>query len=93
MLKRRMLGVFVFLMSLPLVLSESIADKLSFFGQVDFFNNLPTSNGFAKFLLFLLVALIVYSIGGFFPFTERKPFVNAAISVIVAILSTMFLTS
>lgn len=52
-----------------------------------------TGISFAKFLFFLLVALIIYGIGDFLPFIGKKPSVNTGIAIIIAYLSTMYLSN
>tara|TARA_Y100000034_G_C6868367_1_gene396007 strand:- start:164 stop:889 length:726 start_codon:yes stop_codon:yes gene_type:complete len=48
--------------------------------------------GFARFLFFMLVTLIVFGIVSFLPFMgERKPVLSFGISVIIGILSTFYL--
>ena len=82
------LGVF-----LSFVSAESILDKVLNTTNTELFSKFLEGTSFAKFLLFLLVALIIYGLGDFLPFTSQKPLVNSAIAVIVAYLSTMFLDS
>jgi hypothetical protein len=76
-------GIFV----TGFVAAESLLDKINLSGSGDFLD----TDGFKKFLLFVLVALIVYGIGGFLPFTENKAWVNGAIAIVVAFLSTWYL--
>jgi len=49
--------------------------------------------GFAQFLLFILVALIIYAIAEELPFVGTKTWVAGAIAVVVGLLSTFFLKS
>ena len=45
----------------------------------------------ARILIFLLITLIVYSLGDFLPFVGDRPFINFVISVIIGALSAFFL--
>ncbi len=46
---------------------------------------------FTTVLLFLLVALIIYSLGNFMPFIQDKNWVSFMIAIVVALLSTIYL--
>ncbi len=49
------------------------------------------SDTFARFLMFCLVALVIYSVSPFLPFVSDKSWATIGISLIVAALSTFFL--
>jgi len=55
-------------------------------------STLTDSTGFGKFLMFILVALIVYGIAEFLPFLGSKPLLNGAISIVIGLLSTVYLS-
>lgn len=57
------------------------------------FEKLSSSSLFAQFLLFILVALIVYAVLVSIELFRGKEFIVGAVSVVVAILSTFFLKS
>ncbi|MEK6898647.1 MAG: hypothetical protein AABW79_00950 [Nanoarchaeota archaeon] len=80
----------------PGSVSATVAQDL--FGSIrSFFVGITGSTfqsvGFAQFLLFVLVALIVYSISPFLPFIGDKNWVSIAISIVVALLATLYLKS
>ncbi|MBI2452310.1 hypothetical protein HYV50_04520 [Candidatus Pacearchaeota archaeon] len=92
--------LFILLISVLLidfVGAETVAERLfGNFGSTElskFFTSkfFTIEGGFVKFLLFMLVTLVVYSISPFLPFATEKPFVSLLISVIVGILATFSL--
>lgn len=62
----------------------------------DFFKNrankFAQSPAFGQFLLFILIALVIYSVGEFLPFLEGKDWVAGGIAIVIAALSTLYLT-
>lgn len=91
-----LLGFIVLCFVVPAVSAESILDKLTSKSGTDIstsFGNLVNSNGFVVFLLFVLVAVIVYSIAEFLPFIGQHGWVAGVISVVIAILATFYLNT
>ena len=94
-LSRASILSFSFLVSL--VSAETVLDTIkSWFANssldLSFLQNLQDTVT-AQVLMFILVALIIYSIAEFIPFLERKDWVAVLISVIVAALATLYLKS
>ena len=89
-----LLGLVFISCLISIVSAEAVLDTLLnklglSSGNLDYAN----SPGFAKFLVFILVALIVYGLGDFLPFIGKKPFVNGAIAIVIGLLSTMYLST
>ncbi len=53
------------------------------------FNNI----GFAKILIFFLIALIIYAISDFIPYISQHVYVKWAISIIIGLLATLYLNA
>lgn len=72
----------------------SFDDDWNTFFDKPFFklDNSNGSGGFAKLLVFLLVFLILYALTPILPFFDERNWVSFAVSAIVAILSTFWLT-
>lgn len=90
------LSILIINLFVGFVSADSFADKIAQgvssaggFPAGDFFEG----TGFAKFLLFLLVALIVFGISEMLPFIgkENKTWVSIGISIVVGILATFYL--
>lgn len=89
------LGLFLISFLAGVVSAETVLDSLlnkvglgSTTTDLDFAN----SPGFAKFLIFVLIALIVYGLGEFLPFLGDKPVINGAVAIIIGILSSLYLS-
>tara|TARA_Y100000310_G_scaffold301369_1_gene337810 strand:+ start:2745 stop:3578 length:834 start_codon:yes stop_codon:yes gene_type:complete len=84
---------------------KTVGEKLgeaigSFFGDIFGGSSVDKSTpaffdvggGFSWFLIFSLVALVVYAVSPFLPFFDEHGWISGAVSVVVALLSTFFLS-
>lgn len=83
------------LLTTIVIAQDTVLDRLIGPGGLSgVFENLSNSNLFAKTLLFILVALIVYAVAGSLPMMRGdKTYIAALISIVVALLATFFLKS
>ncbi|MEK6890841.1 MAG: hypothetical protein AABX03_01760 [Nanoarchaeota archaeon] len=94
-----LLSLFAIISSVYFVSAETVADDLTNkisngFFDLSFLTTFGEGTGFAKFLFFLLVALIVFGITEVIPFLGRgtnKTWISMGVAIIVAILSTLYL--
>lgn len=90
------IGLVLMSLFVGVVSAESILDKLlgDNIGSINLnLENLQRSTGFAQFLLFILVALIVFAVSGSMPFVKDNKYVQAGLAIIVGILATFYLKS
>lgn len=101
MSKKRVFALIIFL-ALSITLVSEIVSAQSIWDNIKNtfsdpssigISNLSESPSFAKFLLFLLITLIVFAIMEFVPFIESKGWLAFFISVIIGILSSLYLKS
>ncbi len=87
-----LVGLFI-LMLIDVVSATSILDDITGSGGISAaLEKLFDSNIFAKILLFILVALIVYAVAGALPFMKgEKTYIAALIAIVVGLLATFFL--
>jgi len=96
--RKRLLGLGLFgLLSVFLlssgVLAETLAEKFTGGGASDILTSLQDSQLFSRFLIFVLVALIVYAVSQALPFFEADnlKWIRGLVAVVVAILATLYL--
>lgn len=73
--------------------SETILDKILDRSGDAFNLNFIEGDSFKKFLLFLLSALILYSIGGFLPFLGKNVWINGVVAGVLSFLIIFYLTT
>lgn len=88
--------LFSIVLSIQVVSAETVWESiLDRFSGRDFgfegLDALGQGAGFAKFLLFILVALIVFAIADYLPFIGESDWIAAIISIIIAIFATLYL--
>jgi hypothetical protein len=85
------LSFFIGIVSAETVFESLTHSSFSFSNPFPNLFNLDLNAGFAQFLLFMLVTLIIYAISDSLPFLGRTGFVPLLISIIIGILSVMYL--
>lgn len=91
--------VVVILVSLTLVSAETFFEEITntvrgwFSGITGDIFKVTDASVSAQILLFFLVALIVYAVSDHIPFLEQKGWIAALISIVIALLATLYLKS
>jgi len=87
------LSVFTAVLALNFVSAQTVLQNVIDSFRTSVGGLVGTGPGFAQFLLFILVALIVYAIAEELPFVGKKGWIAGGVAIVISILSTFFLRS